>query len=150
MAEQRDQLLEHYARTRQGFLAAIDGLSDEVLAEPSLDGWSIADQMSHLALWDEIRAADVERISAGHASAWRMTRDQVATYNDLGHSLRASLSAEQARWELIVSRQRLLDAIANANERALDANLYGEAALRSTHEVEHADWINNWRRERGV
>ena len=37
------------------------------------DGWSVKDHLAHLALWDDIRAGEVERISAGHDSAWRMT-----------------------------------------------------------------------------
>lgn len=59
MAEDRDGLLRHYRQTRQALLAAIDGLSNEVLTKPSLDGWSVKD---HLALWDDIRASEVARI----------------------------------------------------------------------------------------
>jgi hypothetical protein len=40
MAEDRDALLQHYQRMRQELLAAIEGLSDESMTEPSLDGWS--------------------------------------------------------------------------------------------------------------
>ena len=147
MAEDRDGLLHHYRQTRQALLAAIDGLSDEALTEPSLDGLSVKD---HLALWDDVRAAEVARISAGHDSAWRMTGEQDATYNGLGYDLRRAMSVDQARWELATSRQRLLDAIASATERGLDGSLYGEAGLRSGHEAEHTGWITRWRGERGV
>src|SRR5687767_12754003 len=103
------------------------------MAEPSLDGWSVKDHLAHLALWDDIRASEVERISAGHESAWRMTGDQDEAYNAMSHALRAGLSLAQARWELTTSRQRLLDAIAAASPRGLDGSLYGEAGLRSGH-----------------
>ena len=150
MAEDRDALLQHYQQMREQLLAAIDGLSDELLTEPSLDGWSVKDHMAHLALWDDIRAGEVVRISAGHDSAWRMTGDQDAAYSALGHSLRLALSLDQVRVELATSGQRLLDAIASATPRGLDASLYGEAGLRSLHEAAHTGWIKRWRGERGV
>jgi uncharacterized damage-inducible protein DinB len=149
VAEDRDALLQHYRQMRAELLAAIDGLSDEALTEPSLDGWSVKDHLAHIALWDEIRASEVLRISAGHESAWRTTEGQAEGYNDLGHALRQALSVEQVRWELQSTWQRLLDAIAAANPRGLDGAHYGEAGLRSSHEAEHTGWIKRWRGERG-
>ena len=150
MAEDSDALLQHYRQMREELLSAIDRLSDELMTEPSLDSWSVKDHLAHLALWDDIRATEVVRISAGHDSAWRMTGEQDEAYNALGHHLRLALSPDQARWELATSRQRLLDAISSATARGLDASLYGEAGLLSSHEAEHAGWIKRWRRERGV
>lgn len=150
MAEERDALLQHYRQLREELLAAIDGLSAAQMTEPSLDGWSVKDHLAHLALWDDIRASEVERISAGHDSAWRMTPEQDAAYNALGHQLRQALSLDQSRWELATSRQRLRDALASATPRGLEASRYGEAGLRSAHEAEHAAWIRRWRRERGI
>ena len=150
MAEDRDALLGHYRRMREELLSAVDGLSDELMTERSLDGWSVKDHLAHLALWDDIRASEVVRISAGHDSAWRMTGDQDGVYSALGHSLRLALSVDQVRWELAASRQRVLDAIASATPLGLDASLYGEAGLRSSHEAAHTGWIKRWRGERGV
>ena len=150
MAEDRDALLQHYRQTREELLSTIDGLSDELMTEPSLDGWSVKDHLAHLALWDDIRASEVVRISAGHDSAWRTTGDQDEAYNALGHHQRLGLSLDQVRWELATSRQRVIDAISSATARGLDASLYGEAGLRSLHEAQHAGWIERWRGERGV
>jgi len=124
-------------------------LGDEQLLEASLDGWSVRDHLAHLAIWDEIRASEVVRISAGYDSAWQMTEAEDVTFNALAHRLRSGLSVEQARWELSASRERLLDAIMVATERGLDSSLYGAAPLRSGHEAEHAGWIRRWRAERG-
>jgi hypothetical protein len=77
--EDRDALLQHYRQMRRELLAAIDGLTDALLTEPSLDGWSVKDHLAHLALWDDLRASEVVRISAGHDSAWRMTGAQDET-----------------------------------------------------------------------
>jgi uncharacterized damage-inducible protein DinB len=150
MAERKDGLLQHYRQTREELLAVIDGLSDELLTEPSLDGWSVKDHLLHLALWDDVRAGEVTRISAGHDSAWRMTGEQDEAYNAMAHILRLALSPEQARWELQTSRQRLLDAISAATARGFDGSLYGEAGLHSGHEAQHTEWIRRWRGEKGV
>jgi len=150
MAENKEELLEHYRRTRGELMSVIAGLSDEQMSDPSLDGWSVNDHLSHIALWDDLRAVDVERISAGHESAWKFTDVQDDAYNDLGHGLRRGISAAQAKWELERSRKRLLDAISEAKPRGLDASLYGSAGLVSSHEVEHTGWIKRWRTEKGI
>ena len=150
MFEDREALLRHYRASRAELLVVIDGLSDELMTEPSLDGWSVKHHLGHLAVWDEIRASEVMRISAGHESAWRMTGGQDAAFNSLADELRRDLSLEQVRWELETSMQKLLDAILAATPRGLDPALYGEAGLRTGHEAEHAKWIRMWRAEKGV
>jgi len=148
MTEDRDALLRHYRQMRGEMLAAIDGLGPEQMTERSLDGWSVKDHLAHVALWDDLRASEVARISAGHDSAWRMTEAHADAYNAMAHDLRQGLSPEQVRWELATSGQRLLDAISAATARGLDASLYGDVALRSTHEAEHTGWIKRWRLRR--
>ncbi len=150
MPEDRESLLRHYRATRAELLAAIDGLSDELLTAPSLDGWSVKNHLAHIATWDEIRAGEVLRISAGYESAWSMTGEQDAAFNAIAHDLRRALPVEQVRWELETSRQALLSAISTATPRGLDPSLYGEAGLMSDHEWQHAGWIRRWRTERGV
>lgn len=149
MAEDRDELLRHYRDSRARLLKAIDGLTDEQMSEASIDGWAVKDHLAHLALWDDIRAAEVERISAGFESAWRMTEQQDDQENATGYELRRSISPAQARWELENSRRKLLEAITAAPARALDPSLYGAAGLASKHEDQHAEWLERWRNERG-
>lgn len=148
--DDRHALLRHYRQAREELLATIQGLGDEQMTARELDGWSVKDHLAHLALWDDVRASEVVRISAGHDSAWRMTSEQDAAFNAVGYALRRALSLEQVRWELATSRQRLLDAIASATPRGLDAARYGEAGLRSLHEAAHTGWIKRWRGERGI
>ena len=150
MAENRDDLIRHYETTRRELHEALEGLSDELMTERSLDGWSITDHLMHLAFWDDLRAAEIVRISAGHDSVLRMTSEQDEAMNELATLLRRNMSVEQARWELTTSRQRLLDALVVATERALDGSRYGEAGLVSGHEAEHTGWIKRWRSEKGI
>ena len=150
MPEDREALRRHYQQMRDELLSAIAGLSDDLMTEPSLDGWSVKDHFAHLAFWDDLRASEIGRISAGHDSAWRTTSDQAETFNALVHDLQLGLSLDQIKWELATSGQRLLDAISAATVRGLDASLYGEVALRSTHEAVHTGWIKRWRARKGV
>jgi uncharacterized damage-inducible protein DinB len=150
VSEPRDDLLEHYRRMRVEMTAALAGLTDEQLSEESLDGWSVKDHLLHVAFWDEVRAIEVTRISAGQESAMRMTDAQDEAYNNLGYELRRGLSAAQARWEWEESGRRLLEAVAAAAGPGLDAGNYGESALRSDHEAEHAGWIRAWRERQGI
>jgi hypothetical protein len=149
VAEDRDALIQHYRAMREDLRSSIEGLSDAQMIEPSIDGWSVKDHLAHIAFWDDLRADEVRRISAGHASAWRMNGEQDDALNVVAYSLRTPLSLEQVRWELSTSRQRLLEALATATPRALDPSNYGEAGLRSSHEAQHAGWIRRWRGERG-
>lgn len=149
MAEDRSVLMGHYRAMRSDLAAAIDGLSDTQLVEPTIDGWSVVDHLAHVACWDEIRAAEIRRISAGQESAWRMTDGQDDTFNELSYELRRQFSVPQARWELVQTEEALLDALTIATERALDGSLYGEAGLVSDHAAEHAGWIRRWREQKG-
>src|SRR5258708_13381158 len=99
MAENKEALLQHYRQMRDDLLSAIDGLSDELMTEPSIDGWSVKDHLAHIALWDDVRASEVVRISAGHGSAWRMTGEQDEAYNAIAYSVRLPLSLDQITWE---------------------------------------------------
>jgi hypothetical protein len=148
MSVDREGLLRHYRESRARLLAAIDGLTDEQMSEQSIDGWAVKDHLAHLALWDDMRADEVERISAGFDSAWRMTEEQDDAHNAAGYELRKSMSAAQARWELENSRRKLLDAITAAKPEALDPKRYGAAGLQSGHEDQHAEWLERWRNEK--
>jgi uncharacterized damage-inducible protein DinB len=150
MVEERQALLERYRQSRADLLTAIDGLSDEQMTETSIDGWSVKDHLAHISFWDEVRASEVARISAGHESAWRMRPEQDEAQNAIVYDERKDLSVDQVRWEIETSRQRLLDAIASATPRGLDPSLYGEAGLISGHEAQHAGWLASWRRENGL
>jgi len=148
MPEDREELLRHYRESRVRLMAAIEGLTDDEMSEPSIDGWSVKDHLAHIALWDDIRAAEVDRISAGYESAWNMTDERDEGLNASGYEARRSMSAPQARWEFETSRGKLLDSITRCTPRALDSSLYGAAGLRSGHEDQHAEWLQRWRDHR--
>ncbi|MQC47768.1 MAG: hypothetical protein DWG77_01605 [Chloroflexi bacterium] len=149
MPEDRDALVAHYRQMQDDVRDAIDGLTNEQMTEATIDGGSVKDHLAHLALWHEIRASEVTRISSGYESAWRLTDAQTEAFNATMYELRRDFSLSQAKWELTQARERLFAALAQANVRGLNGALYGEAGLRSEHEAEHAGWIRRWRAERG-
>jgi hypothetical protein len=146
----RDEVTRHLLTTRAELTQAIDGLSREQLIAPSIDGWSVKDHLAHLAFWDELRANEILRISAGYETAWPLSIDISEAVNAIVQPCRSRLSLPQVLWELESARRRVLDAVAAANERGLDGGLYGEAGLRTTHDLAHAAYIRDWRARAGI
>ena len=56
MPEEKDALLAHYRQMREELLSAIDGLSDALMTETSIDGWSVKDHLAHVAFWDDVNS----------------------------------------------------------------------------------------------
>ncbi len=144
----QEQLVEHFRQMRADLLAAIDGLSDDQLSEKTLDGWSVKDHLAHIALYDELRVAEVRRISAGWNTAWHMPgKDHI--YSELGYELRANFSPAQVLWEIANTHEQLLAAVTEGGDLILEPARFSEAAMPSTHEAAHTGWIRRWRGERG-
>lgn len=148
MATGQEQLVEHFRAMRAELHIAIDGLSDEQLSEKTLDGWSVKDHLAHVGLYDELRVAEVRRISAGWETAWHMPgKDHF--YSELGYELRANFSPAQVLWEIANTHEQLLAAIAEGSDLILEPDRFSEAAMPSTHEAQHTGWIRRWRSDRG-
>lgn len=150
MPEDCDAVLKLYRDTRAVLLEWIDGIPEAMMVEPLIDGWSVKDHLVHITAWDELRALEVERISRGHQTAWRMDNAQGDAYSTMVRALRSGHSLAQVLDELAWSRERLIAAITAATPEGLDASRYGEAGLVSHHELAHAGWINNWRKRAGL
>jgi hypothetical protein len=147
--EAREDLIQHFRSTWAGLVATIEGLGEDMFLERTGNGWSVKDHLAHLAFWDDARADDIERISAGYESAWRLAQGS-DLLNAIVHGARSALSVEQVRFEADRAHQRVLDALSSAGDRALDPALYGAASLRTTHALDHAQDIREWRVRRGV
>ena len=147
--QSKDELTQHFLSIRADLRSALDGLSEAQMLEPTIDGWSVKDHLAHMAFWDDLRAADIERISAGYESAWPITVDS-DQLNGIVQGARSGLSLKQVMLEFEAARQRVLDAVAAATPRGLDASLYGDPALRTDHDLAHAEYTRSWRRQRGI
>ncbi len=149
--EKREELYAHYRTTRVAFEAAIEGLTEAQMIDPSIDGWSVKDHLAHLTIWDELRCREIERISGGGHYAWApFDDDQLEAFNSSTVPARRAMPFEQVVAEFHASRQRVFDAIAQATEHGLDESNYGEAALKTSHDLKHAEYILNWRARLGI
>ena len=146
---ERNDVIDHYTRLRMNLCVALEGLTDSQLTERTIDGWSVKDHLTHIAFWDELRASDIERISAGHGSACRITVEQCEVLNELNHDMFAHCSLEQAYWELERTHRLVLASIRDAPPRGLEPERYSECGLQSDHEAEHTRWIREWRERTG-
>ena len=146
----RRDLHEHYTRSRESVIAAIDGLTDEQMTEQSIDGWSVKDHLIHLAVWHEIRRGEIERVSAGLPPAWPPIHGEaVDALNEATVCARRPNSLDQVRADLDYAREQVLAAIDRASGGALAGEGFGEAGIRSWEEMEHADMIREWRQRQG-
>jgi hypothetical protein len=149
MPETADEAIARFRAMRAQLMAALDGLTDALMLETTVDGWSVKDNLAHIAFWDDLRADEVTRISASFDSVLKMTDEQDDRLNDLAYEFRRDLSLEHARWEFHHSHERLLAALAAATPRGLDPAHYGDAGLLTTHDAIHAEFLMDWRRKMG-
>ena len=50
---------------RRETLDAIDGIPEEKMATPAFGAWSVKDVLCHLASWEQLAVADLQRIARG-------------------------------------------------------------------------------------
>lgn len=147
----RQELIDTYTRMRAELKQTLDGLSDLQMQERTLGEWSVKDILAHIVAWDELRAFDIERVTAGGMSPHHdITDEQDEAINQLTAELRRDLPLDQVRWEFDYTRHRVIEAIERAPEAALDPASYGRAPLLSTHDEAHAEQIREWRRQHGI
>ena len=157
VADDRRTVLESFDSEGAELMSAIEGLSETALEEPSLNGWSVKDHLSHLAQWEELRYLDTVRIAAGYRSAVDSTPAQDEVFNQMTVEWRRSHSLAQVLWELETARRRVLDAVATLSDEELarvltDSWPLGARVIEGAmgHEAEHAGWIRAWRAERSL
>ena len=65
-----DQALAHLTESRQTLLAAIEGLSQERMAQERVEGeWTAKDILGHIASWDDATVDALRSFSASDPSA---------------------------------------------------------------------------------
>jgi hypothetical protein len=150
----RAQLLAEMESARARFLQSIEGLSEEAMSRPEMDGWSVKDQLNHLALCDELRFFEISRISrGGRPASAGMTDEQVDFFNEMVAGLRRALPLAQIMADLEFAHAMVTEAVSSAPEEALDPALYGDGYQVNGsvwHDIEHAEAIDAWRKKEGL
>ncbi len=131
---------------------AIEGLNEEQMSRPAIDGWSVKDHLIHLTVWHEMRFHEVSRIARGGQSAYPpFTDEQLEAINSLTVTLRRHLPLSQVLADLDFARSLVAEAIAGCPEEALDEKRYGEVSPTGIqHDFAHAETIKAWRQREGL
>ena len=149
----RDQLLLEMRTARSRVLAAVEGLTEEQMSRPEIDGWSVKDHLSHLTACDEFRFYEIGRVARGARPAFaHMDKEQSDTLNALMVTLRRHLAVDEVMADLDFARSLALEAIQRAPEHALSPQAYGDFPVDGSidHDLEHAAAITAWREREGI
>ncbi len=149
----REKILADMTKARENLLAALEGLSNDQMTRPAVGDWSVKDLLAHLACWDEFSLPDVRRLARGAAPALAaFDIKKVDEWNAMLMSLRRHFSLGQARNELEICRQMLLDAVAELPDSALAEGQFGRnlLSISAFHDKEHEEDIRNWRKREGL
>src|SRR5207244_3557829 len=113
----RDQLLLEMEAARDRVDEAIAGLSEEQIARPDLDGWSVKDHLTHLTLWHELRFFEISRIARGGRAGFPVTDEAgVEHINEQFAANRRPLPFESRK----ISALRLGHSAGPRNKRMID------------------------------
>lgn len=138
--------------SRKLFKDAVGGIADEHMTKPVDGAWSVKDQIAHVASWDELGAADVQRASLGHMPALASFKDE--EIDDWNASLmrgRAAFTLPQVWHELDDRHNRLIEALKAAPEALVSGPLVGRLCdVIIEHDQMHAREISDWRQAAGV
>ena len=149
----KEQILASVDESRRKLLAAIEGLTDEQMVKPVVGDWSVKDLMAHVASYEEWGLPDIERAGRGDAPALAaFDLKRVDEYNAMIMSLRRHFSLDQARRELGICRQSLLEAVKRLPDSALAEGQFARGLLQicAFHDTEHTEDIQNWRKREGI
>ena len=138
---------------RSRVLAAVDGLTEEQISRPEIDGWSVKDHLNHLTACDEFRFYEIGRVSRGARTAFASVDDeQTDALNAIIVALRRNMTLEELIADLEFARSLVLEAISQAPERALAPEAYGDFSVEGSidHDLEHAAAISAWREREGI
>ncbi len=150
----RTSLLALLDNARQELLTSFQGLAEEQMETPALDGWSVKDMLAHVAMWDEMELPDMRRAARGRARVLDALDDAyqlVDRWNDIQFALRKTLPLEQVLAELDEARHEIMRFLASVAEEHLTSGFVPAAcAIQADHDREHAGHIRAWREKQGT
>ncbi len=145
------QLITELERSRGQVLRAIDGLTNEQLSIPGIEGWSVRDHLLHLTIWDEMRFFEISRIARGGRAGFPndFSETDVDWLNDRTVEMRRRLSLPQILADLAYARDMVLQAVAICPDERIDDSLYEGIGLggAAEHDRAHAETIRSWRKK---
>jgi hypothetical protein len=152
----REQLLADLEKGRSELRASYQGLPDGQMTRMGAVGeWSVEDVLSHVASWDEVMLADLERIARGDTPALATIDLESADYDAANAAImsqRRDLPLDQVLRDLDTDRADIVAAVGRLPDSALAEGQFGRLLIQITaaHDREHASGISEWRRKEGL
>ena len=153
----RVELLSRVEAARGELMTAIQGLTDEQMTTPALDGWSVKDHLAHIAAWDELRYYEVMRVVRGQPTIYHDMRDmrddyEVQDINRAATYFRRNLAPDEVLQEMDFTRARILELLETVPEEKLSQAADGRVRIRraADHDLDHAAQIRAWPETEGI
>ena len=132
-----------------GLLQAIEGLDNEQLTRPGLDGWSVKDILAHVLGWERIETLFLSRMAAGE----RPNPDGIDYINEVDSwnaSFVGGMVAISPQTVIAILRQAHMNHVIAARSLPDERLSEGKTARRLIdddvrHYQEHAQQIRTWR-----
>ena len=106
----QEEALARLAESRQTLHQAIEGLSEEEMTQPQVEGvWTVKDVLGHIASWEETCLEPLQRYADGGPFEVEVIEDYMA-WND-----------EQAAHKRDVPLDTILDELANVRQGLVEA-----------------------------
>ena len=147
----RDQLLRRIEHEWGSFLAAFEGLPDDMLLKPgTLGEWSIRDVIAHITTWEEEALKALPSVLAGKSTIRYVRYGGIDAFNAMALENRRHMSLSEVREALIATHKSLIDFLSTVPESAYVTESRFRRKLRLDtyhHYREHAGQIEAWRRD---
>jgi uncharacterized protein (TIGR03083 family) len=149
VAADKQGVIADYRAAYSEFRTAVEGLSEEQMTRPFMDGWGVREVVAHIAGWHEQMATGLERIAQGQRPTPEgVDWNDIQAWNDRFAQGAASSAAVGLIQQLDGDVQRLIAAL-----EALPDDRFGEGktAVRMAgaagfeHFREHAAELNEAR-----
>jgi hypothetical protein len=139
--------------TRRETLDAIAGIPEDMMSVTAFGTWSTKDVLCHLTSWEQLAAADLQRVGRGHIPQLATFRGEDADdWNAWLMRSRNLFPLPQVMFELENARRQLIDGL-----NALPDNLFaaGQMVRMLTDGLVHGEQshiadIRAWRQKEGV
>jgi len=151
----KEEALARLAESRRVLHQAIEGLSEEEMTQPQVEGvWTIKDVLGHIASWEETCLEPLRRYADGSPFEVQVIEDYMA-WNDEQAARKRDVPLDAILDELATIRQGLVEAASRLSARQWKERVPfswgGQGTIAEVldvfyqHELEHVRSIQRWR-----
>ena len=151
----KEEILTRLAESRQALHQAIEGLSEEEMAQVQVEGvWTVKDVLGHIASWEETCLEPLRRYADSGPFEVEVIEDYL-TWNDEQAARKRDVPLNAILDELAAIRQGLVEAARRLSagqwEQRVPFSWGGEGTIAEVldvfyrHELEHVRSIQQWR-----